>query len=292
MNWIPVIINPSAGQKTPVLAELNQVFRAAGIRWSVEITQEEGDGVHLAQQLVERGAKIVAAHGGDGTISEVATGLAGTQSALAILPGGTGNVLAREFGIPQDYVAAARLLASEHDIRTVDMGEIGNRKFLLRAGAGLEALVVEQTPRQLKDRFGIMAYGLGGLQALVKSRSTKYTLELDGETHQAEGMICTVANASHLGLPGLRFSRKIDIEDGKLDVFVLRRVDILVIVQFMSENVAGALRAKDVQHWQVSRVKIQADPPQGVQIDGDQMGTTPVEMRCLPGSLRVVVPKV
>jgi len=291
MNWIPVIINPSAGQKTSVLANLNQVFRPAGIRWSVEITQEEGDGVRLAQKLVERGAKIVAAYGGDGTISEVATGLAGTQTALAILPGGTGNVMAREFGIPLNYVAAAQNLVSEYDIRVVDMGAIGNQKFLLRVGAGLEAMAVERTPRQLKDRFGIMAYGIGGLRALIKSRPTKYILELDGKTHETEGLVCTVANASHLGLPGLRFSRKIDIEDGKLDVFVLRRVDIHIILQFMSENVANTLGLKEIQHWQVSRVKIQADPPQAVQVDGDQVGMTPVEMHCLPGSLKVIVPK-
>ncbi len=291
MTWIPVIINPSVRQKTSVLAELNQVFQAAGIRWSVEITQEEGDGVRFAQKLVENGAKIVAAYGGDGTISEVATGLAGTQTALAILPGGTGNVMAREFGIPRDYVAAAQNLTSEYGIRIVDMGAIGHKKFLLRAGAGFEALAVERTPRRLKDRFGIMAYGIGGLQALIKSRPTKYSLELDGKTHETEGLVCTVANASHLGLPGLRFSRKIDIEDGKLDVFVLQRVDINIIMQFMSESVANTLGLKKIQHWQVNRVKIQADPLQAVQVDGDHVGMTPVEMHCLPGSLKVIVPK-
>ena len=292
MNWIPVIINPSAGQKTPVLAELNQVFRAAGIRWSVEITQEEGDGVRLAQKLVENGAKIVAAYGGDGTISEVATGLAGTQTALAILPGGTGNVLAREFGIPLRLRGGCAKPCFRIRYPSCGYGRtIGNQKFLLRAGAGLEAIAVERTPRQLKDRFGIMAYGIGGLRALIKSRPTKYILELDGKTHETEGLICTVANASHLGLPGLRFSRKIDIEDGKLDVFVLRRVDIHIILQFMSENVANTLGLKETQHWQVSRVKIQADPPQAVQVDGDHVGMTPVEMHCLPGSLKVIVPK-
>lgn len=291
MNCLPVIINPAAGQKTPVLANLNQVFRKAGIHWSVEITQDEWDGVRLARRLVENDAKIVAVYGGDGTISEVATGLAGTQTAMAILPGGTGNVLAQEFGVPRDYVAAAQLLTSDYAIRVVDVGAIGERKFLLRAGAGLEAMAVERTPRELKDRFGIMAYGIGGLQALIESRPTKYTLELDGQTHITDGFVCTVANASHLGLPGLRFSHKIDIEDGKLDVFVLQRADIHVIIQFMSENIANSLGLRDIQHWQVSQVKIQADPPQAIQVDGDHFGGTPIEMRCVPHSLRVVVPE-
>ena len=273
------------------MAGLNQVFRDAGIRWSVEVTQAEGDGVELARWLVAQGAQIVAVYGGDGTICEVATGLAGTQAALGILPGGTGNVLAYELGLPRDFVAAAQLLVSEHAIRLVDLGEVGHRRFLLRAGVGLEAAAIERTPRELKDRFGLLAYGIGGLQALIESRPMHYFLELDGETHDTQGVICTVANAAHLGLPGLRLPPMVDIEDGKLDVYVLRRVDLTLIAQFVSDRAGGDLRIGDLQHWQVTRVKISVDPPQTVQVDGDHLGMTPVEIHCLPQSLHVVVPK-
>jgi YegS/Rv2252/BmrU family lipid kinase len=291
MTWIPVIINPSAGRKTAILAKLNQVFGAAGVRWSVELTLAEGDGILLARQLAEQGAQIVAAYGGDGTISEVAAGLAGTQTALGLLPGGTGNVLAYEFGIPHDFVTAARLLVSEHDVRLVDMGAVADRKYLLRAGVGLEALAVERTSRELKDRFGLLAYGIGGLQALIESRPIEYVLELDGKTIETQGVVCTVANAGHLGIPGLRLSPKIDIEDGKLDVFVLRRVDLKLTMQVISDNVAGPLSMTELQHWQVAQARIEVDPPQIVQVDGDYLGITPVEIRCHPRALHVVVPK-
>lgn len=291
MNWIPVIINPSAGRKTAVLAELNQVFRSAGVRWSVEITQAKNDGIRLARQLVEQGADIVAVYGGDGTISEVATGLAGTGAALAIIPGGTGNVVAYEFGIPHDFVAAARLAVSEHCIRLVDLGEAGNRRFLLRVGVGLEAAAIERTPRELKDRFGLLAYGIGGLQALIEARPMDYVLELDGRIHETQGVLCTVANSGHLGLPGLRLSPKIDIEDGLLDVLVFRRVDLKLITQFISDNVGGTLNMGDLQHWQVTQARIEVDPRQSVQVDGDYLGMTPVEIHSRPQSLRVVVPR-
>jgi YegS/Rv2252/BmrU family lipid kinase len=291
LNWIPVIINPSAGRKKAILAGLNQVFREAGIHWSVEITQEEGDGVRFAHQFVEQGAQVVAVYGGDGTISEVATGLAGTHTALALLPGGTGNVLAYEFGIPHDFIAAAQLLVTNYATRLVDMGTIGERKFLLRAGVGLEAMAVERTPRQLKDRFGLLAYGIGGLQALIESRQTTYHLELDGRVKETQGLICTVANSGHLGIPGLRLSSKSSIEDGLLDVIVLRSADIKLIIQFISDNVTHVLDLKGLQHWQVTKVSIQVDPPQTVQVDGDYLGRTPVEMRSIPRSLRIVVPQ-
>ena len=239
MDWIPVIINPAAGRRAPVLAELNQVFRGAGVRWSVEITQAEGDGIRLARQLVEQGAEIVAAYGGDGTISEVATGLANTGTALAVIPGGTGNVIAYEFGIPQDLTAAARLAVSEHEVRLVDLGEVGDRKFMIRVGVGLEAAAIDRTPRGLKDRFGLLAYGIGSLQALIDSRPMDYRLELDGEIHETQGVICTVANAGAWGWPGLRLSPRIDIEDGLLDVFVFRRVDLKVIAQLISDDASG-----------------------------------------------------
>jgi diacylglycerol kinase (ATP) len=291
LNWIPVIINPSAGRKKAILAGLNQVFREAGIHWSVEITQEEGDGVRFAHQFVKQGAQVVAVYGGDGTISEVATGLAGTHTALALLPGGTGNVLAYEFGIPHDFIAAAQLLVTNYATRLVDMGTIGERKFLLRAGVGLEAMAVERTPRQLKDRFGLLAYGIGGLQALIESRQTTYHLELDGRVKETQGLICTVANSGHLGIPGLRLSSKSSIEDGLLDVIVLRSADIKLIIQFISDNVTHVLDLKGLQHWQVTKVSIQVDPPQTVQVDGDYLGKTPVEMRSIPRSLRIVVPQ-
>lgn len=291
MIWIPVIINPSAGRKTAVLAELNQVFRSAGVRWSVEITQAENDGIRLARQLVEQGAEIVAVYGGDGTISEVATGLAGTGAALAIIPGGTGNVVAYEFGIPHDFVAAARLAVSEHGIRLVDLGEVRGRNFLVRVGVGLEAAAIERTPRGLKERFGLLAYGIGGLQALMESRPMNYVLELDGEIHEAEGVVCTVANSGAWGWPGLRLSPKIDMEDGLLDLFVFRRVDLKLITQFISENVGGTLNIGNLQHWQVTQARIEVDPRQSVQVDGDHLGMTPVEIHSRPRSLRVVVPR-
>ena len=99
MSWIPVIINPAAGRRAPVMAELNQVFRDAGVRWSVEITQEEGDGVRLARQLVEQGAEIVAVYGGDGTISEVATGNYRPLT-LSIDTSVSGDYLARTLRLP------------------------------------------------------------------------------------------------------------------------------------------------------------------------------------------------
>lgn len=290
VDWIPVIINPAAGQKAAVLSTLNQIFRPAGIRWTVEITQGEGDAFHLAQSLAEKGAEIVAVYGGDGTISEAATALAGKTSALAILPGGTGNVLAYEFKIPRDFRQAAELLIGNINFRNVDLGMVGERTFLLRAGVGLESLVIEKAPRDLKDRFGLLAYGIAGLQALVETHPMNYQLELDGELTEVNGLLCTVANAAHLGLPGLSLSPVVDMTDGYLDVIVLRKIDIEVLITLLKQTVSNKSGLGKLQHWRVQRAVIDVQPPQTVQVDGDNLGSTPVEVFCLPGALKVVVP--
>lgn len=290
-TWIPVIVNPAAGRDTPVLQELNRVFRTAGIRWSVEITQGDDDAILLAKRLVDEGAEVIAAYGGDGTISEVAAGLAGTNAALAILPGGTGNAIAYEFNIPRDYVEAASLLVSEHQIRVVDMGIVGNRPYLLRAGVGLEALVVESSPRQLKDRFGLLAYGIAGLRALIAAKPVVYNLKLNGAEIEAQGVACTVANSGHLGLPGLSLAPTISMEDGLIDVIVLRRADLTVLIDFLSDAARGGSGLGKLLHWQVEQVIIHATPSQSAQVDGDHLGMTPITVSSLPHSLRVVVPQ-
>jgi diacylglycerol kinase (ATP) len=290
VRWIPIIINPAAGQKTAVLKVLNQIFHPAGVRWTVEVTHGEGDAFHQAQQLAVQGAEIIAVYGGDGTISEVATAIADTESALAILPGGTGNVLTYEFQIPRKLIQAAKLLTGDYRIKVFDLGQAGERKFLLRVGVGFESLVIEKSQRKLKDRYGLLAYGIAGLQALKEARQMHYRLNLDGTQIEIDGLVCTVANSGHLGLPGLSLSPTINMEDGLLDVIVLKRVDVEKLISSLLKPPAKAYTLAGFRHWQAREIRIDVDPPQSVQLDGDIIGISPIEVVCHPKCLKVVVP--
>ena len=99
---VRVILNPSAGSKNPPLRIFNNLFQKANIDWDLVITKERCDGICLADQAIHDGVDIVAAYGGDGTVMEVASGLQGSGIPMAILPGGTGNILSVELGIPQN----------------------------------------------------------------------------------------------------------------------------------------------------------------------------------------------
>ena len=291
ISSLPVVINPAAGAKTAVLAELNRVFMAAGVRWSVEITHGLGDAAEIAARYAAQGAEIVAVYGGDGTISDVATGLTGTQTALGILPGGTGNVLAFEFDIPRNLARAAQLLVAEHAVRVVDAGDVDGRKFLLRVGVGFEAQTIRQTTRKLKEQFGLLAYGIGGLQALLDARPVLYRLDLDGRQEEVKGVLCTIANASSFGImPGLTLNPSIDIADGLLDVIVMDRVDLQNVIGLFTRPMDAPSGLGRVKHWQVRQATIETEPTQATQVDGDTLGMTPLTIRSIPNGLRVVVP--
>lgn len=289
---VQVIINPASGQAKPVLQILNTVFQSADIMWDVSITQNEGDGKRLAQQAVENGVDVVAACGGDGTIAEVASGLIGSSVPLAILPGGTANVMAVELNIPLDLTAACQLLCEDHyELRPVDMGHAGNRPFLLRVGLGLEAAMVEGARPDLKFRMGTLAYAFSILQALQEPIIAQYELILDGEIVKCEGVTCIIANTANLGMRGSTLSTTTNVSDGLLDVFVVRKADLSTALSLAATVMTGQDNLQAMQHWQARAITVVSDPVQTVQADGEILGSSPVQAQVIPNALQIVVPK-
>jgi diacylglycerol kinase family enzyme len=117
-----------------------------------------------------------------------------------------------------------------------------------------------------------------------------YRMNLDGEAVEAMGVLCTVANAAHLGLPNLSLSPVVDMGDGYLDVIVLRRIDIEILIALLNKTASTWDSLNKLQHWRIRHATIDVHPPQTVQVDGDNLGTTPIEVVCLSGVLKVVVP--
>ena len=217
---VHIIINPASGQNETILNTLNEVFNSHGITWDVSITQQVGDGTRYAQEAVANGCDLVMAYGGDGTVLDVANGLIGGDVPLGILPGGTANAMANEMNIPNRLWDAAQLVCDPASaIRSIDVGVAGERNFLLRVGSGMIAKL--SVSRELKDRFGIGAYLIAGVQALTTPQFVQYQITIDGETHATTGTACLVTNGTSIGALGLHLSKKIKIDDGLLDVYVL-----------------------------------------------------------------------
>jgi diacylglycerol kinase (ATP) len=291
IKHVQVIVNPAAGAvEEPILKTLNTIFKKHGARWDISVTNEERDGERLAKKAIADGADLVVACGGDGTLMDVASGMAGTEMPLGYLPTGTGNVMAAELGIPRRLDRAAELLFDPHRrTRLLDMGQINDRLFIMRASVGFEATVVEKTTREMKDRFGLLAYGFAILQTLAGPLDAYYHLTIDGRAVEARGFSLLIANAGSIGRLNLSLAPTIKPDDGLLDVMILNNNPETMLSIAASviqlEEFAAAL-----QHWQAKEVTVVTEPPQNVQGDGDLFGQTPITVCVVPRAVRMVVP--
>ncbi len=281
-----VIINPAAGVERPILKPLNQILREAEIKWDMALTHAYGNARRHAAQAAADNYDAVVVYGGDGTVMEVAGGLMGSDVPMAIIPGGTGNVMSVELGIVNDVRAAADLLVREKvNIRSVDLGQVGEHIFALRVATGYEADYVRGTSRDAKERLGKLAYAMSAIQQEL--RLLRHQLRLDGEEVEVEGYTCMVANSGNIGFAGLPLLRNVSVSDGLLDVIVVQNLNF---ISMLRRNVSEDEKRHMVRHWQVREATVAIDPPQPIIGDGEVWEDTPFTAQIMPGAVRVIVP--
>lgn len=288
---IRLILNPAAGQDRPVLGVVNRVMRESGMDWDAWLTRGEGDAQRLTERALAEGADLVAVYGGDGTVAEAAHILVNTHVPLAILPGGTANVLATDLGIPTDLATACQLACSASPrVRAIDVGAIGERYFIIAASVGWAAMMVAGANRAAKDRLGFMAYVLSGIQAARDARAVTYRLDLDGEVREVRGVTCIVANVAGLGQRGVALAGDTLPDDGYLDVFVIRGPDPGALYDLAASILSGTPTGEGLVRWRARRITISADQPQPVQMDGELIESGPMSVQVVPSALNVIVP--
>jgi YegS/Rv2252/BmrU family lipid kinase len=298
LRSIHLIVNPASGGERPVLKILNAALHACGLDWELFVTQGAGDAFRYAAAALEDGVDAVGVYGGDGTIMEVATALAGQATPVAILPGGTANIVAVELGIPADLAQACGLVcAADFRVRAIDVGQMGDHIFLTRVGLGLEAAVVEATNREQKDRMGWLAYALNTVREMSNPQVSRYDLTIDGARYETEGLLCLIANSgiilANAAAPGgtpVRLAPTIRVDDGLLDVVVIRPSSLGALLAMAANMVTNNAEAEPLLHWQGREITVEAHPPQSVQLDGEVVGRAPVAVRVRPQALHVIVP--
>ncbi len=291
---VHIIANPMAGKDEPFFGPLAAALGDADIRWTVHVTNGPGEEWALARRAAEQGARVIVAFGGDGTVSAVAEALDGTDILLGVLPGGTANVMAQELGIPLTLEGAAKLLAGPHDVRTVDLGtaefEDGTmRAFMLRASVGLEAVAVEESPREEKERLGELAYIVSALRQLPNPPVAHYELwNESGECVETDGLFAVLANSGHMGAGDAMYAPDIAVDDGNFDGLIAPAA-MPQLVTAAAAALSGA-EAEVTQHLRGSVLTLACDPPQRVTVDGEPLGDTPVTVRIRPAAVKVIVP--
>ncbi len=301
MKKVCLIYNPTAGPRD-VEFEIEQVqdyLRRHGCQVDLRMTHFAGEGIELARRAAVDRYDAVWVAGGDGTLNEAVNGLVGTRTALGALPIGTGNVWAKELGLPvytltnpHRLLAAAQLMY-EAAVRTVDVGRAGDRYFMLWAGIGFDAQVateIETRDRPTK-RLGILPYIVAALQVSRDFHGEPTTVWADGKKIRGRTLLVVVSNTQLYG-GVLRIAPAAQLDDGYLDVCVFKGFGTQDILAHVLGVFSGRhLRDPKVKFLRARRVQIDARRPWPVQVDGDHIGHTPMTFQVIPSALKVLIPK-
>lgn len=281
-----VIVNPTKFDDQQAVRR-RIVRRCAALGWDEPVfleTTVEDPGTGQARQALEEQVSVICALGGDGTVRAVAAGLVGSDTPMGLLPSGTGNLLARNLGLPVDSLDDALTVALTGQNKRIDVGRLtidqsGEHErpeqqiFLVMAGVGFDALVMADAPEELKARVGWPAYVLSGARNL-RGPQFRVRLRIDeGEPITRRTRTVVVGNCGRL-LGGLVLMPEADVADGRLDTVVISPQGVVgwgaVAARVLSRRRRGHER---VEHHTGATVRIRADRPQPVQLDGDPIGT-------------------
>ena len=281
------MLNPAAGGDEPIINTINDVFRPAGIHWDVGITHKYGDAQELAHQAAKAGYDLVAGYGGDGTQHEIANGLMGTGVTMGVLPGGTGNGFCNEMGLPNKLRPALELLATSRKVKNVDIVLFQDNYFIQRLYVGIEP--EEQTSREMKDKYGTMAYAISSYRRMKHKKDIHYRITIDGEVLEMPASKVYVVNASQSGT-GISVTGDLSSsDDGLLEVFVLDQANLKTISAAADRLLGLHTELAGQYFWRGKEITIETEPDQPVWTDGEYQGRTPVSMKVIPGGLPIAV---
>ena len=285
------IYNPVAGtlRRDPArVIQAMAVLRANGYEVREMPTTGPQMAGRLARQAVEQGVDLVVSCGGDGTINETAAGMIGSHTPFLALPGGTANVLCMETGLGRDMVRAAERVR-ELKPRRIAVGRYGERPFLLMAGIGLDAHIVEHLNPESKKRWGKLAYWIAGCQAILRWLP-EFDVRVNGQQHRVS--MALVTRVRNYG-GDLEIARRVSLTDDDFEVILLRgRAALRYGLYF------GGILTNTLQHMPgVNIVRTReievADSPHApiyAQLDGEAAGRVPGRIQIVPDALTILLP--
>jgi diacylglycerol kinase family enzyme len=299
-----LVVNPSASAVTARARVVIHKALAADHRVELAETSRRGHATRLAQGAAAEGCDVVVVLGGDGTLNEAANGLAGSETAMAVLPGGSTNVFARTLGLPNDPIEATAAVLEALDtgaIHRIGLGSVNGRYFLFHTGIGFDAAVVAQVERRaaLKRYAGHPLYFYAALSTWFRhyDRSRpRFAVHLPGGTVVDDAYFAVCANSdpyTFMGKRALHIAPDATFDRG-LALFSLRSLALSTVLSVATSALASGSRARRHRHsdyrCDLSDVTIRGHGPFPYQVDGDYLGETDeLVFRHGPELLRLVM---
>jgi len=300
-----LIHNPNAGNggsgRRRLLDEARRILSLGGIEVDLQETRAPGDATAMAQRATAEGRQLVIACGGDGTLNEIINGLAAQQNGhrvpLALLPGGTANVLAKEIELPWDIPAAAEKLL-QGEVKEIALGlatplkePSKARYFLSVAGAGPDGTIVYSIDLELKARVGILAYWWQGAREIFRYKYPHFRVLTDRE--KLDVSLVVVGRTKHYGGP-FRITDEADLYADQFEIMGLTTRSGFRYLSYLPTLWAGKLRGTEgVHYWKAKSIVCEPldDNPVYAQVDGEPLARLPVEFKIVPRALKLLVPK-
>ncbi|MEM9273513.1 MAG: diacylglycerol kinase family protein [Cyanobacteria bacterium P01_F01_bin.143] len=298
-----LIFNPIAGQRdaTEDLLKVRQML-APWLHLHVHLTTRDLDADQLAQQAIAAKPDLIIASGGDGTVSLVGSQMIGSGIPLGIIPRGTANALSVALGIPTTVEGACQLIIAG-TTRRLDAAHCNQHLMTLLAGIGFEAETVGKATRELKNQWGVLAYLIAGWEQLGQQELITAELEIDEQLHQFQAFAVTVANSAPPTSVLAQGVGEVVFDDGLLDITIITAKQALQptitsklqTARYLMNLYGSALiKAKaelpNLYHFRAKRLKLRTSSPQKIVVDGEMVGTTPLEVSCIPSALTVFAP--
>lgn len=287
-----VVVNPAkVGDLDGLRREVGAALRAAS--WDEPVwlaTTPDSPGFEQAKQAVEKGAQVVFACGGDGTVMTCVDALVGTDAALAVLPTGTGNLLAANLGLPNDPAAGVKVVV-EMGRRRLDVGVVEGRNFVVMAGMGFDAQMVGDTSEALKSRIGVAAYVWTALRHL-RDPAMRVEIRLDDEPPiRRRARTVVVGNVGRLQ-GGVRLLPEAEPDDGQLDVAVITPRTVGHWAALAGAVLRRRERVPRMEVFRGRRVAVASDRAQPRQLDGDVISPgRSLTVTVRPSALLLCVPQ-
>jgi YegS/Rv2252/BmrU family lipid kinase len=302
--WL-AIVNPASGRARARTGwpAVERALRSAGIEVDVAHTPGARDGEVIARQALQQGRRRILAVGGDGSVNDVLNGImtaglaADDRATLAPVPLGTGNDWARSLGMPRDPRGIAAALAAGHtllhDVGVIDFpaAPAASRRqccFINVAGAGFDAHVIAQLPRQVPST---LSYLLGALRGLSTYRPPLFRIVTDHSVAEGRMLLSFVAIAGYCG-NGMHVAPTALADDGLFDVVTIGQAGLGAVLPKLPKLYRGTILGDPlVRHERAASVSIDASPPAMVQADGQLLGMTPARFSIRRQAVRVVIGK-
>jgi len=287
LTSIVVILNPTAGSPE-TLRDWQERVESIARGCPIRVTSRAGETEALARRAVEEGFARIVAAGGDGTVNQVANGLAGSKAALGLLPLGTVNVFAMELGLPLHNLDLCWDVIEGSNVRLVDLPSANGKYFVQLAGVGLDAQVVKETSLAFKRSFGPLSYLISAAQIAARQPPKLFIKSENAPVD--EGSFVLIGNGRFYGGPFPFFKHAV-IDDGWFDVVVFKRLGYLEIIKYLQDVVFSSdIRVPEIEYFQTRRLRLTSEQDVPVELDGELAGHCPVDFQIQKKALHVLAP--